>query len=288
MRGAGLPDTFSHHVTAVDDDVSLHFVRGGSGGSVVFLLHGFPETWAEWRHVMPGLAEDHTVIAVDMKGAGDSSKPMSGYDKRTMARDMDALRSKLGFHRVHVVGHEIGAMVAYAWAAQFPETVASLTYVDAPLPGASFWGNHLDDPKLWHFAFHQARDIPEMLIRGNEYAYVEYFFRSRMYNLGALDHEQVDLYARAMAQPGATRSLLEWYRTFSQDAEDNRESSRTKLTMPVLALGGDGRWGPKIVGMLSEFAEDVRGGSIEDCGHWVPEERPAELLAELRAFLPRT
>lgn len=278
--------SFDHLVREVGPGVSLHAVVAGSGPAV-FFLHGFPQTWHEWRPIIPELARHHTVVAVDLKGAGESSKPLVGYDKITMARELDMLRAALGFDSVQVVGHDIGAMVAYAWAATHRDTVTRLAFLDAPLPGAGLWDGVFSDPRLWHFAFHMHRDMPEFLIAGREYGYVEAFLKDRASNHGAFPDSEIELYARALAQPGATRAALEWYRSFPQDADDNRKLSQDRLTIPVLALGGDNRWGPRIVEMLSEFADDVTGGSIARCGHWVVEERPDDVLKALASFLER-
>lgn len=275
-----------HVVHRVRPDVSLHAVVAGAGPAV-FLIHGFPQTWHEWSPIIEDLARHHTVVAVDLKGAGDSSKPLLGYDKVTMAAELDTLREMMGFDTVQVVGHDIGGMVAYAWAATHRDTVTRLAIFDIALPGASLWDGVLTDPLAWHFAFHQCRDVPEFLIAGRERGYVEYFLRGRTANHGAFSEATIDLYGRALAQPGATRSTLEWYRAFGQDAEDNRRFARDPLTIPVLGLGGSQRWGPKMVDMLREFATDVEGGSIPDCGHWVVEERPEFVLAELDKFLQR-
>lgn len=275
-----------HVMHPVRPDVSLHAVVAGAGPAV-FLIHGFPQTWHEWSPIIEDLARHHTVVAVDLKGAGDSSKPLLGYDKVTMAAELDTLREMMGFETVQVVGHDIGGMVAYAWAATHRETVTRVSIFDIALPGAALWDGVLADPLAWHYAFHQCRDVPEFLIAGREREYVEYFLRGRTANHGAFSDETIDLYARALARPGATRSTLEWYRAFGQDAADNRTLALDPLTIPVLALGGSQRWGPKMVDMLREFATDVRGGSIPDCGHWVVEERPEFVLAELEKFLQR-
>jgi pimeloyl-ACP methyl ester carboxylesterase len=278
--------SFQHHMTDVGGGVQLHSVVGGTG-SPVFLLHGFPQTWREWRHIMTPLAQQHTVVAVDLKGAGQSDKPVGGYDKVSMAGELDVLRHKLGFGRVSVVGHDIGGMVAFAWAAAFPDSVERLAIVDVPIPGVSFWDNALVDPLLWHFAFHMKRDLPELLIYGREFQYIESLIRERIYNQDGLTTEDIAVFAQAMAQPGSTRGMLEWYRAFPQDATDNRAFARNPLRMPVLAVGGDKRWGSKMVSMLEEFCLDVSGGSIENCGHWVAEERPTEFLDLLEPFLAR-
>lgn len=278
------PDEFRHVMKDVADGVRLHAVIGGSGPALV-LLHGWPQTWYEWRPVMSDLARTHTVIAVDLKGGGQSSKPLTGYDKVTMAHELDVLREVLGFDRVKVVGHDIGAMVAYAWAATHRDTVTHLGFLDAPLPGAGVWDSVFADPKTWHFAFHMHRDMPEFLIQGREYGYVEAFLRDRGTNHGAFTDHEIGIYARALAQPGAIRGTLEWYRAFPQDADDNRKLAKDPLTIPVLALGGEDRWGPRIVDMLREFATNVTGRSIPDCGHWVIEEHPAAVLSAFDTFL---
>lgn len=275
-----------HVLHRVAPDVSLHAVVAGTGPAV-FLLHGFPQTWHEWTPVIDELAQHHTVVAVDLKGAGNSSKPLIGYDKVTMAAELDGLRQALGFETVQVVGHDIGGMVAYAWAATHRDTVTRLAIFDVPIPGAALWDTIYADPTVWHFAFHQNRDLPEFLISGREYGYVESFLRNRATNHGAFTDRDVELYARAFAQPGAIRSTLEWYRAFERDAEDNRKFKQEPLTIPVLALGGENRWGPKIVDMVSEFGSNVTGGSIPDCGHWVVEERPDAVLDALANFLDR-
>ncbi|MFC5947465.1 alpha/beta fold hydrolase [Pseudonocardia lutea] len=277
-------DEFDHVVVEVSDGVSLHAVVAGSGPTVV-LLHGFPQTWYEWRHLMPVLARDHRVVAVDMKGAGESSKPLVGYDKVTMANDFETLRQELDLGQVQVVGHDIGAMVGYAWAAMHRDSVSRLAFLDAPLPGASLWEGVLLNPRTWHFAFHMHRDMPEFLIAGREYGYVEAFFKDRAVNHAPFTHEEIGYYARALAQPGATRACLEWYRAFPQDVLDNRKLGKEPLSIPVLGLGGAGRWGPQLQSMLSEFASDVRAVSIDRCGHWLVEERFDEVVRALQEFL---
>lgn len=275
-----------HVLHQVAPGVSLHAVVAGTGPAV-FLIHGWPQTWYEWTPVIDELAKHHTVVAVDLKGAGNSSKPLTGYDKVTMAAELDELRKALGFDTVQVIGHDFGGMVAYAWAATHRDTVTRLGIFDVPIPGAELWDSIYADPTVWHFSFHQNRDLPEFLISGREYGYVESFFRGRATNHAAFTDDDVEVYARSLAQPGSVRSTLEWYRALEQDAEDNRKFKQEPLTIPVLALGGENRWGPRIVAMVSEFATNVTGGSIPACGHWVVEERPDAVLAALADFLQR-
>ncbi|MDF0492200.1 alpha/beta fold hydrolase [Bradyrhizobium yuanmingense] len=264
-------------------DVKIHAVVGGDGPPLV-LLHGWPQTWWEWRRIMPVLAEHHTVIALDLRGAGHSDCPQSGYDKASLAEDVHGAMVVLGFSRYAVCGHDIGAMVALALAFTHREAVTRVAILDAPMPGWSQWEANFADPMVWHFAFHMKRDLPERLIYGREFDYVSTFFADRTFNHGALPVEEVEIYARAMAQPGNTRGGLEWYRAFPVDHANALDWKRSPLTIPVLALGGDHRWGPKIVAMLEEFASDVSGGSIRDCGHWMAEERPAETADALLKF----
>lgn len=264
-------------------EVKIHAVTGGEGPPLV-LLHGFPQTWWEWRKIMPALAEGHSVVALDLRGAGHSDTPQTGYDKASLAADVHGAMAALGHDRYAVCGHDIGAMVALALAFTRREAVTRLAVLDAPVPGWSGWETNFLDPMAWHFAFHMKRDLPERLIYGREYDYVSSFFSDRTSNQGAFPPEHVEVYARAFSQPGNTRGGLEWYRAFPTDHTNALAWKRNPLTIPVLGLGGDQRWGPKIVTMLKEFANDVSGGSIQDCGHWLVEERPTEVAEELLSF----
>jgi pimeloyl-ACP methyl ester carboxylesterase len=275
---------FRHAMVETGTGIRYHTVIGGSGAPV-FLLHGFPQTWWEWRHIMPPLARSRTVVAVDLKGGGHSDKPATGYEKSAMGRDLEEVRQALGLGPVAIVGHDIGGMVAYAWAAAHPRSVDRLAVIDVALPGTTALDRAVGDPLMWHFAFHQRRDLPELLIRGHEFAYVETIIRERIHDQASITEEDLHIYAAALARPGGTRGMLEWYRALPQDAADNRSSAAAPLEMPVLAVGGDRRWGPRMVSILRELATNVRGGAIEDCGHWVPEEKPEALLARLEPFL---
>lgn len=275
-------DDFRHQMLRAGD-VKIHAVVGGDGPPLV-LLHGFPQTWWEWHKIMPVLAERHTVVALDLRGAGHSDCPQDGYDKASLAEDVHGVMGALGFARYAVCGHDVGAMVALALAFTHREAVTRLAILDAPMPGWSQWEASFVDPLVWHFAFHMKRDLPERLIYGREYDYVSAFFSDRAFNHGAFPIEEVEVYARAFAQPGNTRGGLEWYRAFPIDHANALGWKRNPVTIPVLALGGDHRWGPKIVAMLEEFATNVSGGSIPNCGHWVVEERPAETAEALLKF----
>lgn len=273
-----------HHKADVNG-VRLHYVIAGRGEAVV-LLHGFPQTWYEWRKVIPALADRFTVIAPDYRGAGHSSRPVSGYDKRTMAEDIRQLVHQLGFERAAIVGHDIGLMVAYAYAASYPAETTKLVVMDAPLPGTKVWDRLSTDPRVWHFAFHGARDIAELLVAGKERDYLTLFYDARIYDPSAFTRADIDEYVRAYAAPGAMRAGFELYRAFPQDVRDNTELMRARLGMPVLAMGGaHSTSGPLIEEMMREVADDVTGVIVPEAAHWLAEERPELVIDRLRAFL---
>jgi pimeloyl-ACP methyl ester carboxylesterase len=274
-------DGFEHRLVSVGG-VKIHTVRGGAGTPVV-LLHGFPQTWWEWRKVMPALAARHTVVAVDLRGAGFSDCPQGGYDKATLAADVHGVMAELGYDQYAVCGHDIGAMVALALASTHRDAVTRLIVLDAPLPGWTQWEAVF--ARLWHFGFHQNRDLPERLIQGREYDYVSAFIAERTFDHSTYHFADIEIFARAFAQPGRTRGAMEWYRAFSVDHANALGWKMKPLLIPVLALGGDQRFGPQMVAMMKEFATDVRGGSIVDCSHYVADERPVETAAAIMAFL---
>ncbi|MPV59574.1 alpha/beta hydrolase [Burkholderia sp. HI2761] len=289
MPAAGLPAgfdrRFSRHYAQVDD-VRLHYVTGGpDDGEMVILLHGWPQTWYTWRHVMPVLAEEgYRVVAVDYRGAGESDKPLGGYDKASMAGDIRALVRQLGATRIHLVGRDIGVMVAYAYAAQWPAEIVKLAMLDVPVPGTRVWdeAKARADPQLWHFGLHQQRDIAEMLIAGKERAYILDFYKKRTHV--PLSDDDIAVYAAAYAAPGALRAGFELYRAFAQDETQFKAFMKHKLPMPVLALAGDKSNGTKEIDMARELALDVRGAVAPNTGHWLPDENPAFLTRQLIDF----
>jgi len=231
-----------HGMAAIEPGVALHYVTAGDGARTIVLLHGFPQTWREWLQVMPSLVDaGYRVVAVDYRGAGHSSRPLDGYDKRTMAADIRRLvRDELRIiGPIVLVGHDIGLMVAYAYAQMFRDEVSQLAVIDAPLPGTRVFDRLRADPRVWQFAFHSVRDIPEMLIAGRERAYLQAFFNARLYNVAAITDQELDAYASAYSAPGALRAGLELYRAFDRDIEHSRQW----LTIPVLAVGGQARRG---------------------------------------------
>lgn len=271
------------HSSARVNGVRLHYVTAGEGEPVV-LLHGWPQTWYEWRHVVPDLATEYTVVAPDLRGMGDSEKPRGGYDTNTVATDVRELVHHLGYDSVSLVGHDWGMPTAYAYAAQYRDEVRALAALEAVLPGIR------EDEKprwLWHMAFHQVRDLPERLVSGNERAYLSWFYRELAYDPSAVDAEARDEYVRCFSAPGGLRGGFEYYRAYDADAEQNRQHAETPLEMPVLALGGETSFGALTVEDMEAVATDVDGEVVSRAGHWIPEERPDYLVERLRDFLDR-
>jgi pimeloyl-ACP methyl ester carboxylesterase len=269
-----------HHYAQLDD-VLLHYVTAGRGPPLV-LIHGWPQTWFEWLRVMPALAEKYTVIAPDMRGLGDSSRPLTGYDKQTVARDIwQVVNGKLGHDRFFLAGHDWGGPTAYALATQHPEAVRRLAIVDVVIPGDG--GDFSQGGRRWHHQFHMTPDLPEALMQGREDVYLRWFYREFSYLPTAIGEDEIREYLRTYRQPGAMRAGFSYYRALPQDAATNREIiARMKLDMPVLAIGGAksrGR-GTEPEESLKRVATNVRGVVVPDCGHFIPEEQP-EILARL-------
>lgn len=272
------------------DGVRLHYVEQGDGEAVL-LVHGFPQTGHQWRHVAARLADRHRLVAPDYRGAGASSRPVAGYDKVTMATDLHALMTDVvGVASYAVVGHDMGAMVAFAAAATFPDAVSKVALIDAPVPGTAAWGALLANPRVWHVAFHGARDVAEALVAGRERFYLQQFFDLRTYDRGAISDADFEEYLRAYAGPGGMRAAFEAYRALPDDAEVNRRFlAAGKLQQPVLIVaGGTSNSGPLLAAMADEIADDTTFVQFDASGHWVPEEQPDALADALAEFLARS
>ena len=278
-----MPDSF-HHDHADLGDVRLHYVTAGEGPAVV-LLHGWPQTWYMWRDIIPGLASQYRVIAPDLRGLGDSSRPVGGYDKKTMAQDVWRLAHEvLGEERLFVVGHDWGGPIAFALAAQHRAAVRRLAIFDVPVPGD---GTPVMSAGRWHHGLHWELDFPEALTAGREDLYLGFFYRTFGARPDAISEAAVREYLRTYRQPGAMRAGFNLYRAMPQDVADNEAFlADGKLEMPVLCYGGtQGRGrGPLALESWQRVANDVRGGVVDGCGHWIPEERPDWTLAQLLAF----
>ena len=263
--------------------VRLRYLIGGEGSPVV-LLHGYAETGHRWRPIMPLLAQHHTVIVPDLRGAGGSAKPPSGYDKKTMAVDIHELSASLKLERAAIVGHDIGLMVAYAYAAQFPQATERVVLMDAFLPGIGNWTHVWLLRDLWHFHFYGV--VALALVKGRERIYLEHFWNDfaadRKRSVPEADRR---LYAKAYAQPGAMRAGFEYFRNFERDAADFAKLGQTKLTMPLLVLSGEKAGGTFLIEQARLVASDVRGQVIAGSGHWLMEEAPKTVIPALIDFL---
>jgi len=282
---------FTHGMADTEPGLRIHYVTAGEGDRTIVLLHGFPQTWWEWHRVIPTLVEaGFRVVAPDYRGAGHSWRPAGGYDKRTVAGDIQRLlRDHLRIEGpVVMVGHDIGLMVAYAYAQAYRDEVSHLVIVDAPLPGTTVFDRVRSDPRVWHFAFHGARDVAEMLVAGRERQYMQTFFGVRVFNTAGISESDLDVYVSAYSAPGAMRAGFELYRAFDRDAADNREALERngKLTVPVLAVGGmTSTTGEGVEEMMREVAEDVTGVRVPGTAHWIAEENPAGFTGPLLEFL---
>jgi pimeloyl-ACP methyl ester carboxylesterase len=284
----GFADTFaSRYVDA--GDLRLHAVIGGSGPPLL-LIHGWPQLWYAWRLVMPALAEDFEVIAVDQRGIGLSDKPSDGYDIGTLAGDMVALMDALGHERFAVYGTDTGMPIAHSLAADYPERVERLVVSEAFLPAITpplpLFVPAVLNERLWHLMFNQLRaEVNEALIRGRE----EIFFGaefSASAGTTKLPDEAVKHYIDTLSSdPDALRGSFEFYRAISTSAAQNEERKNRRLAMPVLAIGGEESGGENAANSMKLVADDVTGLVLAGSGHWVAEQAPDQLLTALREFL---
>ena len=265
------------------DGVKLHYMTAGHGAPLI-LLHGYAETSRMWKPIIPLLAERFTVIAPDLPGIGDSAIPADGLDMKTSAIRIHALARSLGVQKAEVVGHDIGLMVAYAYAAQFPTEVEKLVVMDAFLPGVAGWEAIYNDPGFWHFRFNGP--TPEALVQGRERIYFEHFWNDfaadKVHSIPEADRKA---YTTAYSGPGRMRAGWAYFVSFQQAAKDFAQLSQTKLTMPVLVIGGEKALGNALAQQMKLVASDVMVVVLKDTGHWVLEERPKETTEALQKFL---
>jgi pimeloyl-ACP methyl ester carboxylesterase len=258
------------------------FVQVGGTGDPVVLLHGYVESGDMWGPLASELVKRHTVIVPDLRGLGRSSRPSGGYDKKTQAQDIRAVVEALGFDRAAVVGHDLGGTVAYAYAAQYPEKVSRLVFMEAPVAGVGPWKDVTAMPALWHWHFGGFE--AERLVQGRERIYFDHFWRFAA-DPSKISDETRDHYAAQYAAPGAMRAGFSQFAAFNQDAEDNVILSRTKLSMPVLAIGGETAFGPLPGIFMRAVATDVREVVVARTGHWLLEENPAAIVSLVRDFI---
>ena len=269
--------------TAVVDGLKLHYLTAGHGPTVI-LLHGYTQTSRMWRPIIPLLAEKFTVIAPDLPGIGDSDIPKDGLDMKNAAIRIHALAKSLHVEKARVVGHDIGLMVAYAYAAMYPSEVEKLVVMDAFLPGVEGWEPYFNSPDFWHFRFHGP--TPEALVAGREKIYFAYFWN----DLAADKTRSVPLadrqaYVAAYSRPGRMRAGWAYFAAWPQTANDFAELAKTKLTMPVLSIAGEKASAATLNAQMKLVATDVTVVVLKDTGHWLMEERPKETTEALMNFL---
>lgn len=269
--------------TAAIDGVDLHYLIAGHGAPLI-LLHGYAETSLMWKPIIPALAGRFTVIAPDLPGIGDSGIPTDGLDMKSAAIRIHDLAKSLGVQKAEVVGHDIGLMVAYAYAAQFPAEVTKLVLMDAFLPGVAGWEDIYNDPNIWHFRFNGP--TPEALVQGRERTYFEYFWNDlaadKAHSIPQADRKA---YVAAYARPGRMHAGWAYFVSFQQAAKDFAQLSQTRLPMPVLTIGGDKSLGEALGQQARLVATDVTVVVLKNSGHWVMEEHPRETAEALEKFL---
>jgi len=263
--------------------VRLHYLSAGKGDPVI-LVHGYAETSRMWRPLIVELAKTHTVIAPDLRGFGQSSIPSGGYEKKTMAQDIHALATSLGYRRASIVGHDIGLMVAYAYAAQYPAEVDRIVLMDAFLPGVGDWKSVWLLRDLWHFHFYG--ETPLALVKGRERIYLEHFWNDfaadRTHSVSEADRV---FYANAYAQPDHMKAGFEYFRAFEQDAKDFEGFAKTPLPMPMLVLAGEKASGQFLIDQGRLVATNVEGVIVPGSGHWLMEEASDKVIPLLVEFL---
>ena len=279
---AALTDKTIASRTAGIDGVQLHYLTAGHGPTVI-LLHGYAETSRMWRPIIRLLAEKFTVIAPDLPGIGDSAIPANGLDMKTSAIRIHALARSLGVEKARVVGHDIGVMVAYAYAALFPAEVEKLVVMDAFLPGVAGW-EPIYNGSTWHFRFFGP--TPEVLVQGRERIFFEHFWNDFAADkTRSVPEADRKAYTEAYSKPGRMRAGWAYFASWPQLAKEFAQLSQTKLTMPVLTIGGDKSLGNELAQQMKLVATDVTSIVLKDTGHWVLEERPKETTDALVKFL---
>jgi pimeloyl-ACP methyl ester carboxylesterase len=277
---------YSHYKTTVNGILMHYVVGGGDEGDAVVLLHGWPETWYEWRHVIPELiANNYTIIAPDMRGIGDTEKSLTGYDTKTLAEDIYQLVTKLGYSKIYIVAHDFGGPVAYSYAAAHHENVSKMIILDTLLPGFGLEeAGNFSPNGFWHFSFNAVRDLPEKLIEGREGVYLNWFYDHGSYNQSAITADDREEYIKQYSKPGAMRAGFEYYRSIFEDAEQNKEYGREKLEIPILTIGGDAAIGNNTTTSFQKVANNITGMTLPNTGHFIPEERPDFLTKQILDF----
>jgi pimeloyl-ACP methyl ester carboxylesterase len=281
-----MPDGAASRYATVNG-VRLHYVIAGSGDPVL-LLHGWPETWYAWRKVIPALAARFTVVAPDMRGYGDSERPVGGYDKVTVATDLHELMRSLGFARIHLVAQDMGGPVGIAYAASFPTDVRDFAFIESAVPGFGLEASmDVAHGGSWHMGFNMAEGISEMLVAGRERAFVEYFYRRGTLHRDALTQADIDEYARSYEAGGLVASF-KYYRTLLDDAKVNREKLAVQaLTLPVLSLAAEKGFGDLSHASITQVADQVERQTIAEAKHFLVQDQPQAATEAILSFLTR-
>jgi pimeloyl-ACP methyl ester carboxylesterase len=282
-REPSMPPGFKTSTVQLADGATI-WVRSGGSGPAVVLIHGFGDTGDMWGPLAARLARTHTVIVPDLRGMGRSSRADGGYDKKSQAGDIRAVVERLGQDRSAVVGHDIGTMVAYAYAVRYPDKVTRLVVMDAPVPGIDPWDQIILTPPLWHFNF--GGKNAERLVAGRERIYLDRFWNEFAGDPSRIDEATRAHYTRLYAQPGAMRAAFAQFNTIAtHDVTDNRVSSKGKLTMPVLAIGGEKSFGQNMAIVMHNAATNVKEAVVPGAGHWLMEESPDVTIRLVEDFL---
>lgn len=283
VQPAAPPQNFKHQ-TATVNGINIHYVIGGEGEPLV-LIHGFGQNWFMWNRLLPELSKHFTVIAPDLRGSGESDKPGSGYDKKTMATDIHELVKQLGYNNINLVGHDIGLMVAYAYAAQFGNEVKKMALLDALIPGVEpVW--HQVSTTVWHFGFF-ARPVAGDIVAGHEREFLTDFWPQVGFVKDPFTKEESDEFIRAFATKGAPTGCFHWFGEFARDVEDNHEFMKKKLTMPLLAMGGEHFSAPFLAAHCRLVADNVSETKIMGAGHWIVQEQTAQVQKGLMDFFTK-
>ena len=287
LRAAGLDDRFVSQRVEVNGHY-IHAVMGGQGNPLV-LLPGWPQKWYAWRHTMNELADAFTVIAIDPKGFGSSDAPIGAYDTATVADELAYLiQTKLGHRACYLVGHDVGAWIAYSLAARHRDLINAVGICEAVVPGL------VESPplflpeavaqKLWHFAFNRVHELNELLVRGNERAFLRYQFDTKSHRTECISDESLEVYTRAILSSDHLRASFDYYRSLDKTIEQNKQLKQHKLTLPVLAIGGEYSLGKEQERSLRTHTTNVTGRVIQGVGHYPAEENPEVMTATLLDF----